>query len=332
MPMRFRRKYGIVLPATLVAGLVASGCTATTPYAAKVGSQVISVSALNKEASDLASNTAFISTISSSVKVKGSGSNTYTTSFMDRVLGRRIALVLIDQAVHKLGIGLSTSSPIAVLTAEQSYGGPKSFAAFPKSYQAQLIADTANITALEAYLTKTNLSTSSLQSYYNSHQVQFTEICSYHILSTTQAASQKIYTQLQAGANYAQLAKAQSVDSASAQAGGYLGCGTYAQYQSAFGNAFATTVATAALNKPQPPVAEKSGFGVAMVASRTLIPFQQSIPTVVANLFGSKGTTAVGSFVSGLAKAAHIKVNPTYGSYQVSGTTAQVVPPKTPAA
>ncbi len=331
MPMRLRRKYGVALPATLAAGLIASGCTAT-PYAAKVGSQVISVSQLNQEASDLASNASFVSTISSSVQVKGSGNKTYSTSFMDRVLGRRIALVLIDQAVHKLGIGLSTSSPIAVLTAEQSYGGPQSFAAFPKRYQRQLIADTANITALEAYLTRTNISIPALQSYYNSHQAEFTQICSYHILSSTQAASQKIYAQLQAGANFAQLAKSQSADSASAQAGGYLGCGTYAQYQSAFGNTFATTVATAPLNKPQPPVAEKSGYGVALVSSRTLIPFQQSIPTVVATLFGSNGTTAVGSFVSGLAKAANITVNPAYGSYQVSGTTAQVVPPKAPSA
>ena len=331
MPMRFRRKYGVMLPAVLTAGLVASGCTTTTPYAAKVGSQVISVAALNREASDLASNSAFVSTISQSVQVKGSGTNTYTTRFMDTVLGRRIALVLIQQALNKLRIGLSTSSPIAILTAEQSYGGPQAFAAFSKSYQRQLIADTADITALEAYLTKTNISIPALRSFYSAHPEQFTQICSYHILSSTLSASQKIYAQLQAGANFAQLAKAQSADSASAQAGGYLGCGTYAQYQNAFGTAFANTVASAPLNKPQPPVAEKSGYGVAMAGSRSLIPFQQAIPSVVATLFGSAGSTAVGSFVSGLAKAANIRVNPAYGSYKISGTTAQVVPPPTPA-
>ena len=330
MPMRFRRKYGVVLPAALAAGLMASGCTATTPYAAKVGSQVISVSALNQEAHDLASNSAFVATISQSVQVKGSGTNTYSISFMDSVLGRRIALVLIKQALHKLGLGLSPSSPIAVLTAEQSYGGPQAFSAFSKRYQAQLISDTADITALEAYLTKTNISTPALQSFYKAHPEQFTQICSYHILSSTLSASQKIYAQLQAGANFAQLAKAQSADSASAQAGGYLGCGTYAQYQNAFGTTFANTVATAPLNKPQAPVAEKSGYGVAMAASRSLIPFQQAIPSVVATLFGTSGSAAVGSFVSGLAKAANIQVNPAYGSYKVSGTTAQVVPPPTP--
>ncbi len=321
------------LSAAVVAiGLGASSCT-TTPYAAKVGSDYVTVSQLNSELNAIAGNKLFVSKITAQEPVYGASTSTFATKFADQVLNRRIALVLIEGAVKKLGLSTSgTAASVARVTAEQSYGGAAAFGAFPRSYQNQLIFDTAAVTALEAYLTKTDMSLPALKAYYTKNVGQFTEICAAHILVSSQAQATSIYNQIKAGANFAQLAKSQSADTNSAGNGGYIGCGTFAQYSNAFGAQFAAAVLAGTPNVVLPPVPETSGYGIGKVVSKTALSFAQALPSVIGAEFGSAGSNDLNAFVSGLAKSAKVDINPVYGSYSISKSTASVVPPKAPSA
>ncbi len=321
-----------VLAVVVAVGLSASSCT-TSAYAAKVGSQYITVAQLNSELNAIAGNKLFVSTITAQEPVYGASKSSYSTKFTDQVLNRRIALVLIESAVKRLGLSTSGSAAqVARVTAEQSYGGAAAFSAFPRSYQDELVADTAAVTALEAYLTRTDISMSALKSYYTKNIGQFTEICASHILVSTQTEATVIYNEIKAGANFAQLAKSKSADTNSAANGGYIGCGTFADYASAFGVQFATTVMAATPKLVLPPVPETSGYGVAEVSSKTVLTLNQALPSVIGTEFGTAGSSDLNAFVSGLAKSAKVDVNPAYGTYQISKSSAAVVPPKSPSA
>ena len=331
MLRRFWRSasFGVV---ALAASLVASGCT-TSNYAAKVGSTYVTVAQLNSELNAIAANSIFVSKIASQEPVYGASKSSFNTRFVDQVLNRRIAVDLIESAIRKLGLGLTPMDlQIAKVTAIQSYGGAGAFGAFPASYQKQLVQDTAAITVLEAYLAKVNISASSLKSYYSQNIGQFTEICASHILVGTQAQAASIYSQIKGGASFSALAKADSGDSNTASNGGYIGCGTFANYASAFGPAFASNVLSATPNQVFGPVAEGTGFSVVVVSSKTALSFTQALPSVIAAEFGNTGASALNAFVSGLAKSATVGINPAYGSYSISQSTASVVPPLSPSA
>lgn len=328
---RLKRSFSFLLGAASLA-TVASACSAM-PYAAKVGSSYISVSELNSELRAIGGNRAFVTKLTAQETVFGNSQTTFATQFVDQVLNRRIAVTLIDNANAKLGIKISkTGSDIARLTAEQSYGGQAAFDAFPKAYQAELVRDTANITALESYLTKTDISLTALAAYYKANLSKFTQICAAHIVLATNAQATLIYNQINAGASFTTLAKSKSLDSNTAPNGGYIGCGTYSNFASVFGPSFANELISGSPNIVLPPVPISQGYSVPMVVSKTVLPFSQSIPTVIGTKFGSKAAGAMNAFVSGLAQGQNVSINPAYGTFSISKASATVLPPVLPTA
>lgn len=311
--------------------LITSACT-ISPYAAQVGTQYISVNALNAELHAIAGNPAFVSSLTANEKVFGNSKSTFTTQFVDQVLNMRIGLTLIENANHKLHLRLSkTDTEIAGLTAQQTYGGASVFAAFPSAYQKELIADAGNIAVLESYLTHTNISLSSLSNYYHANISLFTRICAAHIVVSSAQTATTIYNQVHGGASFATLAKTQSLDPNTAPNGGYIGCGTYGNFASAFGTSFASELVAGQQNVALQPVQITGGYSVPMVVSKTALSFSEAIPAVIGTMFGSQGSSDLNAFVSGLAKRQNITVNPVYGTYSNAGVTSSVVPPPLPA-
>lgn len=324
--MRLWKKFGL-----LGVGIVLSGCTSTST-AASVNGTNISSKALLAEMSSITSNKAFVKQVESSQKVFGQGSNSYNMAFVDEVLNRRISMDLIYQEARKLHISLN-SEDIALgrIDAEQTFGGTSVFDQFPKSYQAQLTKDAATLDAVEAGLIHANISLGALKKYYDSNPAQFATICSSQILVGTQAQANSIYSQLKAGGNFASLAKADSGDPNTAPNGGAVGCGTYANYVSALGAAYANVVKTLAPNKFAKPVHLPTGWAIIEVTSRTSAPFDQLTPQIRAAILGTKGQNAISSYLTNVAKTSDITVSPKYGKISVTSSGVGVSPIAAPA-
>lgn len=310
----------------LIAGLVLSGCVSTST-AATIDGTVLTSKSLLSEVKAITSNKAFISQLQSSQQITGQGSDTYNMTFVDEVLNRRISMDLISQEAQKLNVKL-TAQDIALgrIDAEQTYGGASVFSQFPKSYQAELIKDSATLDAVEARLIHADISLGALRNYYNSNPGQFASVCSSQILVGTQAQANSIYQQLQHGANFAALAKADSGDPNTASNGGAVGCGTYANYLSALGNSFAKVVEGLSPNAFAPPVHLSSGWSIIEVTSRSSLPFDQLTPQIRAAILGSKGPAAITNLLNKVASTASIKVDPRYGQISRSSSGIGVAP------
>lgn len=324
--MRLWKKLGM-----LGVGLALSGCTSTTT-AASVNGTVITSKALMSEMSAITSNKAFVKQLESSQKVFGQGGHSYNMTFVDEVLNRRISMDLIYQEAKKLNVLLS-SQDIALgrIDAEQTFGGAAVFDQFSKSYQAQLIKDSATLDAVEAGLVHADISLNALKRYYDANPAQFADICSSQILVGTQAQANSIYAQLKAGANFAQLAKADSGDPNTAPNGGQVGCGTYSNYSSTLGAKFAQVVESLAPGTFSTPVNLATGWAIIEVTSRTSAPFDQLTPQIRAAILGTKGQNAITGFLGSAAKSANISVNSRYGKIAVTSTGLGVSPIPAPA-
>lgn len=311
----------------LIAGLVLSGCVTSSGTAATVNGSTITSSQLLSEVKSISSNKPFVKQLEASQKVFGSGSNTYNMAFVDEILNRRISLELVYQKARQMNVILS-SEDIALgrIDAEQTFGGATVFNQFSKSYQAQLIKDSATLDVVEARLINADISLNALRRYYDAHPAQFATICSSQILVATQGQANSIYQQLQKGANFAALAKADSGDTNTAANGGAVGCGTYGDYVSSLGSQYAGVIENLAPNIPAKPVHLSTGWSVIEVTSRTSASFDQLTPQIRAAILGSKGQAAITNYLDGVAKSANIKVNPRYGRVTIGSTGLGVSP------
>src|SRR5262249_21394607 len=120
------------------------------------------------------------------------------------------------------------------------------------------------------------------QQYYDEHKDQFK--CASgkdvsHILVADQATAQSIVDQLKAGASFADLARAKSTDTGSAQQGGDLGCLQAGAYVQEFQNA----ADAAPLNTPVGPVKSQYGYHVILV-KKAVDSFEQARQQVLQSL------------------------------------------------
>ena len=310
-----------------------------SPVAAQVGSQAITQSQLNTELKALLGNSAFVKQLTSAstgatIENQHSATPQYvlSTSFVDKVLQRRITFDLIKQALKKSGMKIGSDQiTIGTALAISSYGGSSIFDAFPKSYQLEIVDDYAALITIEGSLTKTDFSLASLQSYYNSHMSSYVNICAAHILSTTASAANAILAKLNSGSSLPVLARTSSADSTTAQNGGYIGCALPSQFSSSFGASFASEITTGPVNKPLPIVAVGSGYSIPFVTSRTQLSFSQSLAAIATTKLGSTGGAVVNAFVAGAAKSANVSVNPQYGTFTASVSGLNITAPSTPA-
>jgi parvulin-like peptidyl-prolyl isomerase len=127
-----------------------------------------------------------------------------------------------------------------------------------------------------------------------------------HILVRTEAEANVILTQLNAGKDFAQLAKKRSIDKGSARQGGYLGCIDGQQFVAEF----ATAATTQPLDQVSQPVKTQFGFHLIFV---TDLPAREV------------DAVALGEILAG-PRTAHVEVDPRYGTWDAK--RGRVTPPK----
>ena len=157
------------------------------------------------------------------------------------------------------------------------------------------------------------------KAYYDAHQSEFAQMKVRHILigdSETKggpsprtaaqalAKAQSIEAQLQKGANFATLAKADSDDPGSKAKGGELGEIVPGQTVPEFDAALKNLP----VGKISPPIHTRFGYHIVEVEARTTMPFEKAKPEIVQQLTSESVSKAIDQ----IAANEHVSINSSY--------------------
>jgi parvulin-like peptidyl-prolyl isomerase len=343
----------LALVAVASSGLLAAGCGSAAAYAAKVNGTVISRSALTGELHDIQSNKAYVQAFDQqgTQKIEGQAPGTFNSAFVANLLTERIEYALIHQELERrkalpAGSALSAAQAEVAsrLTDPNDPQGRSLITGFPRSYQDVLISRQAEVDALRTALAHVDLSPAAIRAYYDAHQGQYvTQVCVRHILiankdaagkldlTSSKAKADALKKQLDAGADFAALAKANSADNqgangGSAASGGDLGCLTSQQTQSLVPE-FAQAVAQLPVNQLSDPVQTQFGFHLIEVTKRTTEPFDDRVAADARQRLLSPSSQQFTTLLTDLLAQAKVTVNPQYGTFVPRGDPAKNIAP-----
>lgn len=321
-----------LLVATLVAvSLFATGaCKSAEPYAAKVNGVTLSKADLDAELKAIKGNEQYLEALEGSgVSVSGTGTGTFDSAFVARVLTRRIYLELIHQEVVKRELKVTAADLDAAK--EQlvgSIGDEKTLDEFPKRYLDEITRTTAEVSVLQKALA--NTSEKNLRQYYADHIDQFETVCAAHILVETKADADTVERQLRSAkdkaATFAEIAKTKSKDPGSGANGGDLGCASPSGYVEEFKDA----VRTQDIGVIGDPVQTQFGFHIIRVDRRDPVKSFEEVEEQVREAVTSDAQGPFNEFLGEASADAKVEINPRYGTFDKSGDSPQVVPPKAP--
>ncbi|HET7489764.1 MAG TPA: peptidylprolyl isomerase [Acidimicrobiales bacterium] len=315
-----RPRLALVALVAAVAAL-AAGCSAFTPYAAKVDGDTITERELRRELNAIKNNKDFLRRIDEGLtsnggeQVLGAGADTFNSTFVAALLNRRIRFALIHEEV--LRRKLQVTDDIRKETQaqlEKSYGG-SAFRKFPKSYRDELIEVFSEDTVLRKALPGGQVSDADVAKFYEDNKAVFDRTCVRHILVADEAAAKAIKARLDGGEDFAAIAKAESTDNqvsgGSARKGGDLGCVA----KNTLVPEFEAVMDTLQPGQISGPVQSKFGWHIIQVLSRKTVSLEEAAPDIRQYLAGQQ-TDPVGAYLMRALDKAKITVNPRYGAFQ----------------
>lgn len=289
------------LAAVLTLSLTATACD-TSPYAAKVNSQVIHQAELNSELRAWAGNTAYVSSYnesSSGTTVAGDAPGTYSTTWVAAILGGMVDASVIGQ--HVVATDQPPSSATLAAARTVSELGEVGWQDFSPAFRDVLVSRLAN----EAVLTPVSAPQATLLGTYNQYKSNFfLQICT--------TASSAFSESEAAGI------AAQGVPN------GVLACYNQVQFE-AQPMAFQTAVLTLPVGKVSAPIKTSYGYQVVKVVDRTLQEYSEDLQRVLSLVITSAQGT-VNPVLTGLLSKASVRINPAYGTW----SSLQVTPPAIP--
>jgi hypothetical protein len=325
----------LVALGALALSFALAGCDVSlTPYAARVGSRTITSGDLNSTLHTIASNAALRCDIAaSSGAIEGRGSDTYDASFAASKLAFLIDDSLLRGAVTKFGLtatpftnSIATDQLEAALTPASGGSctgtGPQIFSSIPVSFRNVLLRNQLNEDLLAAHFVGSPLTTAGLAAYGAAHQAETALRCVSAILVSSSATATSLHTALVGGADFASLAKANSLDTSSAPSGGALGC----HATSDFASPLNTDIANLAVGAISPVVSFSGSFVILKVTS-----LQAADSSEIAAALIAAGEAQESAYINRLGGSTSISVDPVYGRWQKSSGTWTVTPPNGPA-
>lgn len=341
--LRRNRLLGLAVGAALLAG----GCSSVTESrAVSVNGETISAEEIESELMAIRGNDQYREVVEQGLArqglgptIAGEGQGSFDTAFVARLLTLSVYYELFGQESAARGLGvteadLEESRPQAVA----SVGGDQVFAAFPVSYQDQLVGRQA-LTRRMQQVVAPDPTPEEIQAFYEANQADFEGVCVSHIFANpaergpdgARARIDDLARQLAEGADFRVLASEQSDDPAAAAEAGSLGCGVRGRFIPEFEEA----VFTLPVGQVSPPLETGSGFHLVLVESRGPQPLEE-VQAQVAQALAQERSVDFGTFVDELTCKAEIDVNPRYGSWAAACDDPQapgaVSPPEGPAA
>jgi hypothetical protein len=353
-----RHLSGAAVCLLIASGALASACN-VSPTAATANGTTISTGSLNSQLRTLESTQYGACLLQlenpelTSASGQGAGGpGTYTTAFAGAVLESQVGELLAQQyAVHK-GLTVSSSDlstarsdfaetldgeisaavQQSVSTGSTSYcegpdgsslTGDQLLNGLPKSvddaqvlnqaYDEKLLADGADLSA------------DAILDYYVANKSEFTVDCVSRIVTGSEGAANQVVATLNAGAPFAAVAKASSIDTQTAANGGSLGCSyTQAAVDQDLGQQSILP------GRPTTPV-QDSGTGqwfVYEVTRQTLEPLS-AVSSVVRRelLQATTNVDRVSKEIIAFAHRSDVSVNPQYGTWDRTTIVPPVAPP-----
>jgi PPIC-type PPIASE domain len=353
-----RHLSGAAVVLLLASGALASACN-VAPTAAVANGTAISTGSLNSQLRTLESTEFGACLLQlenpqlTSASGQGAGGpGTYTMAFAGGVLESQVEQLLTQQFASSKGLSVSSADlstaksdlastldgEISSAVQESTENGTTSFCVGPSGSNltgAQLLQGLpASVSAAQvlnqAYDEKlladgANLSGSALFNYYVANKSEFTTECVSRIVTDSQDAANQVVAQLDAGASFAEVAKASSIDTQTAANGGSLGCTyTEAEVDQALEQSNIT------VNRPTSPV-QDSGTGqwfIYEVTSQTLVPLATAKSVVRRELLqATANVNRVDKEIVIFAHRSDVSINPQYGTWDRLTIAPPVAPP-----
>lgn len=325
-------------PLPVLAALLLSGCggLGEDPAATAEGRE-ISAESLQDELELIQENDGYREALEQSygVQLKGSGEGTFDATFTAQLLSLRVYYSLLEEALADEGVEVTEEAEreAAETVKEQleSIGGDAED--FPAEYRERL----AHQEALVALASEEAANGEIGERYFEENAEQFQQVCASHILIAVDTGTQTrtpdealaiiegLKAQIDAGADFAEVARASTEDPGSKEAGGDLGC----ENPGRFVEPFAAALVSQPLGVVGDPVQTEFGYHLIKVTERG----EADIEDVRDELSQAALDAYLLEVVCG--DDVEVDVNPRFGRWDRSGcadgsTLAAVRPPTRP--
>jgi hypothetical protein len=316
-----------LLAAILVLASALSGCNVQlAPYAAVVNGSVISQQQLRNALSAIMQNASYKCAIESSgtTQFKGAGDDTYSAAFTAEVL----SILIQDKATRQEAVRMRlfeppSLGPVALGQLQQATTPPSTcpgsgaslVAAFPAWYRAVLLSFQVDEDAIAAHLAGTSFRPAMFASYVARHHSEMSVACVSVIETSTKATASSLHDQILHGASFAALARAHSINTATASQGGAIGCVP----DSEFNPPLNTVIARLAVGGVSEPVSFSSDWLLLLVTSRQTQTYSQNVSSLLGQEQG-----AIGTFFPRLVRSANVVIDPQFGTWDTKASPPRV--------
>jgi len=314
----------VSLVALAAIALALAGCDSAQGSALTVGNEEVSQSSIDRELEALLDN----EVLAQQGQAAGAGADTLNPGLTAFWLTLRVQQEVIDRELRERDIEVTDADREAGLAAIETEITTDVFEAFPEWLQQRLEDRYARRFALLRELggTAAGPTDEEVRATYEEILAETKAQCpsgkfAAHILVATPEKANAITVELAAGADFAELARTRSTDTQSAMLGGELLCYDPAQLDPQF----AATADTLALGQVSGPVQTQFGFHIIRMSDT--IPFE-SVEAQVRE--GLAPTTSTNPELDELIADAKVRVNPRYGTWEVTDGIGVVVPPEEP--
>ena len=306
------------LPFTLaVLALLGVGCSAVTPAAAVVNGRKISESEVQEEVDRVRDDPNFRELLSQQGdEVRGQARRNVLSTF--------IRVVVIREEATSMGIGVTGAEVTDFLReVEAQIGGPERFAELLE--RNKLTRTRARVLAerqifeqeLQKAVTKDlAVDQAQVQAVYEQNAAAFTELHLSRITVASQEEGKQVADQATAGADFADLARRRSKDTAAASGGdlGYVDAST-------LDRGLAAQLGTVAVGGVAGPFPGRAGFEVYKVLDRRTKPLDSVRDQIVDQLLQRDRQSAFDRWLAARLRKARILVNPKYGRFDPESQT-----------
>ena len=344
MPTPRFRLLGLACAGALA--LSACSSSAESSAAVSVNGADIAVEALDEELSHIQGNERYRESVEQGLAqqglqmtVSGSGDGTFDSAFVARVLSLNVYYRLLEQEIERRGREVTDDELDAIRPqAVNGVGGREVFDAFPEEYRNELVRRQALTQELQQAL-GAGAGVEDARELFEANREDFEGVCVSHIFAAVdergpegaKARIEELAAQLEAGADFRQLATEQSDDDAAAAQGGSLGCGGQGRFLPEFEEvAFELPV-----GEVSDPVDTPVGYHLILVEERRPLTFEEVRPQVEQEL-QRRQLMAFSELIDELTCEADVEVNPRYGSWMAGcddpAVVGEVVPPEGPVA
>jgi foldase protein PrsA len=324
-PRPARRLAAVAIAAGLSVAVAA--CNSVSSYAATVDGTRIGSGTLENELRDLGSNDKYLKLVESQIQAPVRTNGVFDASFTSTVLSREIIYDLVAKDLARRKIPVTQKDLDAARTsASDRIGGDDVFKAFPKSYQDTLVRRTAEVSLLSFALMDQGTPDVAAKAFYDNNPDAFAQACVSHILVATEDEANKVKARLDAGEDFATVAREVSTDTGSKPKGGELGC---FGKQNQLVPEFSAAMFSQPVNVVGAPVKSQFGFHVILVRSRD-VPAYDTVATQARDQAAAAAQDKLAAWAEDVITKAKISVNPKYGTFEKNGAQSRVVPPEAP--